>query len=71
MARRSGERSNYFFIPIDDMNLQEEFAAVVRQVESLRARAGESAREGEELFQSLLSQSFGQTELRILKWTNL
>jgi hypothetical protein len=34
------------------------FTAVVRQVESLRARAGESARQGEGLFQSLLSRAF-------------
>jgi hypothetical protein len=36
------------------------FAAVVRRVEGLRARAGESARQGESLFQSLLAQSFGE-----------
>jgi type I restriction enzyme S subunit len=37
---------------------QEQFAAVVRRVESLRARAGESARQGEGLFQSLLHEAF-------------
>ena len=37
---------------------QEQFAAVVRRVESLRARAGESERQGESLFQSLLSEAF-------------
>ncbi len=39
---------------------QEQFTAVVRRVESLRASAGESARQVEELFQSLLAQSFGE-----------
>jgi len=38
---------------------QEQFAAVVRRVESLRARAGESERQGEGLFQSLLAEVFG------------
>jgi hypothetical protein len=35
-----------------------QFAAVVRRVESLRGRAGESARQGEGLFQSLLDEAF-------------
>ena len=38
---------------------QEEFASVVRRVESLRGRMGESERQVEELFESLLSESFG------------
>jgi type I restriction enzyme S subunit len=38
---------------------QEQFAAVVGRVEGLRQQARESARQGEQLFQSLLSQSFG------------
>ena len=37
---------------------QEQFAAVVRRVESLRARQCESARQGEGLFQSLLHETF-------------
>ncbi|MCJ7584706.1 MAG: restriction endonuclease subunit S, partial [Anaerolineales bacterium] len=37
---------------------QEQFATVVRRVESLRARAWESARQGEGLFQSLLHEAF-------------
>ncbi len=45
-------------IPVPPLPEQEQFAAVVRRVESLRARAGESARQGERLFQSLLAQSF-------------
>jgi type I restriction enzyme S subunit len=47
-------------VPIPPLAEQEQFAAVVQRVESLRARAGESARQGEELFQSLLAQSFGE-----------
>ena len=41
------------------LSLQEEFAGVVARVESLRGRMGESARQAEGLFESLLSQSFG------------
>jgi len=37
---------------------QERFAAIVRRVESLRRKQAESARQAEELFQSLLAQSF-------------
>ena len=39
-------------------NLQEEFAGVVVRVESLRGRMGESTRQVEGLFESLLAQSF-------------
>ncbi|MBK6645336.1 MAG: hypothetical protein IPG44_06220 [Anaerolineales bacterium] len=39
-------------------NLQEEFAGVVARVESLRGRMGESTRQVEGLFESLLAQSF-------------
>ena len=42
-------------IPIPE---QEQFAAVVRRVELRAARAGESERQGEGLFQSLLALSF-------------
>ena len=38
--------------------IHKQFAAVVRRVESLRARAGESARQVEGLFQSLLADAF-------------
>ena len=39
--------------------MQEEFAGVVVRVESLRGRMGDSERQVEGLFESLLSQSFG------------
>jgi len=38
--------------------LQEEFAGVVARVESLRGRMGESARQVEGLFESLLAEAF-------------
>ena len=38
--------------------MQEEFAGVVARVEGLRGRMGESVRQVEGLFESLLSQSF-------------
>jgi hypothetical protein len=41
------------------LSLQEELAGVVARVESLRGRMGESARQVEGLFESLLSESFG------------
>jgi type I restriction enzyme S subunit len=44
------------FIP--PLSLQEEFAGVVARVESLRGRMGESTRQVEGLFESLLAQSF-------------
>jgi type I restriction enzyme S subunit len=40
------------------LSLQEEFAVVVARVESLRGRMGESERQVEGLFESLLAQSF-------------
>ena len=40
------------------LSLQEEFAGVVRRVESLRGRMSEAERQVEELFESLLSESF-------------
>ena len=46
-------------VPLYPLSLQEEFAGVVARVESLRGRMGESARQAEGLFESLLSQSFG------------
>jgi type I restriction enzyme S subunit len=45
-------------IPVPPLPQQEQFAAVVRRVESLRARAGESERQVEGLFQSLLAEAF-------------
>jgi hypothetical protein len=44
---------------VPPLSLQEEFADVVVRVESLRGRMGESERQVEGLFESLLSQSFG------------
>jgi hypothetical protein len=41
-------------------NLQEEFAGVVARVESLRGRMGESERQVEELFESLLAEAFSE-----------
>jgi len=38
--------------------MQEEFVGVVARVESLRGRMGESTRQVEGLFESLLSESF-------------
>ncbi|NWF64432.1 MAG: restriction endonuclease subunit S [Chloroflexi bacterium] len=46
-------------IPLPPLALQEEFARVVARVESLRARMAEAERQAEELFQSLLAESFG------------
>ena len=45
-------------IPVPPLSLQEEFAGVVARVESLRGRMGESERQVEGLFESLLAQSF-------------
>ena len=46
-------------IPLPPLSKQEEFAGVVARVEGLRGRMGESTRQVEGLFESLLSQSFG------------
>ena len=43
---------------IGDASLQEEFAGVVARVESLRGRMGESTRQVEGLFESLLAEAF-------------
>jgi len=45
-------------IILPPLSLQEEFAGVVARVESLRGRMGESERQVDGLFESLLSQSF-------------
>ncbi len=46
-------------VPLPPLNLQEEFAGVVARVESLRGRMSEAGRQVEGLFESLLSESFG------------
>ena len=52
-------RQRELFVPVPPpLNLQEEFAGVVARVESLRGRMGESTRQVEGLFESLLAQSF-------------
>ncbi len=48
-----------FQIPLPPLSLQEEFVGVVARVESLRGRMGESTRQVEGLFESLLAESFG------------
>jgi len=60
IAHLTGEKLKELVIPVPSMPQQEQFARVVRQVESLRSRQAESARQGEVLFQALLSQSFGE-----------
>jgi type I restriction enzyme S subunit len=45
-------------IPVPPLSPQEEFAGVVRRVESLRGRMSEAGRQVEGLFESLLVQSF-------------
>jgi hypothetical protein len=44
--------------PMKSGNLQEEFVGVVRRVETLRGKMGESTRQAEGLFESLLSDVF-------------
>ena len=50
-------------VPNVPLSLQEEFAGVVRRVESLRGKMRESERQVEGLFESLLSESFGGVQL--------
>ena len=57
MPRRISEDCTYNII--DKANLQEEFAGMVARVEGLRGRMAEAGRQGEGLFESLLSESFG------------
>jgi type I restriction enzyme S subunit len=45
-------------VPVPPLSLQEEFAGVVARVESLRGRMGESTRQVEGLFESLLAEAF-------------
>ena len=44
---------------LHSLTTQEEFAGVVARVESLRGRMGESERQVDGLFESLLSECFG------------
>ena len=46
-------------VPLPPLTLQEEFARVAARVEGLRARMAESERQAQNLFESLLAQSFG------------
>ena len=50
---------NEFYVDFS-VNLQEEFAGVVARVESLRWRMGESTRQVEGLFESLLAEAFDE-----------
>jgi hypothetical protein len=58
---------NQIHLPLQDLRLQEEFAGMVaravvepgRDIESLRGMMGESMRQVDGLFESLLSQSVG------------
>ena len=59
IAHLTGEKLKELIIPVPPLPEQEQFAAVVRWVESLRGRQRESARQGEGLFQSLLNEAFG------------
>jgi len=52
------EQIKDFNISVPPLSLQEEFAGVAARVESLRGRMGESTRQVEGLFESLLSESF-------------
>lgn len=52
------EQIKDFNISVPPLSLQEEFAGVVARVESLRGRMGESARQVEGLFESLLAEAF-------------
>ncbi|MBK8619178.1 MAG: restriction endonuclease subunit S [Anaerolineales bacterium] len=58
MKNISMEKAYTLPIPVPPLSLQEEFAGVVARVESLRGRMGESTRQVEGLFESLLAQSF-------------
>jgi hypothetical protein len=52
-------RSYGFAFPALSLNPQEGFPGVMARIESLRGRMGESARQVEGLFESLLGESFG------------
>jgi len=57
-AHLTGEKLKELVIPVPPLILQEEFAGVVARVESLRGRMGESTRQVEGLFESLLAEAF-------------
>jgi type I restriction enzyme S subunit len=57
-AHLTGEKLKELVIPVPPLSLQEEFAGVVARVESLRGRMGESTRQVEGLFESLLAEAF-------------
>lgn len=60
MTQQFGKKTsgNYHYSPMNDTNPQEEFAGVMARVESLWGRMGESIRQVEGLFESLLALSF-------------
>ena len=58
-AHLTGEKLKELVIPVPLLSLQEEFAGVVSRVDGLRGRMGESERQVEGLFESLLAESFG------------
>jgi hypothetical protein len=49
---------NQIHLSLNNLSLQGEFAGVVARVESLRGRMGESTRQVEGLFESLLAEAF-------------
>ena len=67
MVDKVMEIIKWLLVLVPPLSLQEEFAGVVaravvepsRDIESLRGRMGESERQVENLFESLLAQSFG------------
>jgi type I restriction enzyme S subunit len=67
IAHLTGEKLKELVIPLPPLALQEEFARIVGAerrsartgVESLRARMAEAERQAQNLFESLLAQSFG------------
>lgn len=59
IAHLTGEKLKELVIPLPPLPLQEEFARVAARVEQMRARQAESERQVENLFESLLAESFG------------
>jgi hypothetical protein len=49
-------------IPLPPLRLQQKFAALVEQVERLRAAQREALRQAEHLFQTLLHRAFSETD---------
>ena len=58
IANITMEISENMIVPVSSLSLQEELAGVVARVESLRGRMGESTRQVEGLFESLLAEVF-------------